>query len=286
MSDFTRDPFDLIRGELLSATTRDARRSRRRERVARVVVVSAAVLVVLGSIAIAATNRADVDHRPTTGSVLDVFHDGAANLPDATVPDGHDATLGDGALDGGAGKVLLDRVIDGVHVRISAVARFGNDGKFQRTKPRVCYTTSTDESGVMSVGSTVCTDAFNPGLKVNFSQGMNLGKGGKSNIRSVTTSGIAASDVTKVELLSVSGATEVPLAGKAFWWRSSKRDQLPLEIRVTRSNGAVDVRPTYVPNTLCSTPEIQEIKAWRSKDAALKRCQAALLASLPADLQQ
>ncbi|MCW2949501.1 MAG: hypothetical protein JWN41_514 [Thermoleophilia bacterium] len=263
MNDAVTDPYFELRAQLLGATTRHVSRARARVRLVRISILALAVVIALTSLVLAATNRVRTPASPVRGSVLDVFHG---------------IGIGGTPVGGGPGKVLLHRTIDGVTVQIDAVERFGNDGHFKRTKPRTCYTISTDESGRLQRGSVICTPEFNPGMPLNFNQELRTGRDGV--MRAAVTSGITASDVVSVDLISRHGTVSAMMGDHAFWSRGVGADRVPLKIRATRRDGTVVERPTFAPYTICNTSRVQRIKAWRVKNAALDACIHDLLAGL------
>ncbi|MCW2961735.1 MAG: hypothetical protein JWM90_2122 [Thermoleophilia bacterium] len=267
MTDSAIDPFELIRRELLLATSRDMRSRVRRHRAARLVLVMVVSLALLTGIAAAASERVASTIRTATGSLRDVVansektvtpdrsRDRAPGAPLTSVIEQlqfHDDLMngvnpeerGDAPLTVGNAKLLLDEEVDGFKVQIAAFERPAGSptlhGSSKQTE--TCY--------AVLPGGTTCTSAFNPGLPINYGTSWEVGRG---SIKAVLA-GITASSVERVQFVTKDGVEQATMGDHAFWWKSSK--SLPVAIEVVLKDGSKRSRAIERPAQLCtSVPE-------------------------------
>ena len=243
MTDSAMDPFDIVRRELLAATTRDIQRRASRNRAAAVCVTALGSLALLTGIAAAADDRVASVVGNVPQAVRNVFNGpSSTNTPGSKsraqqklhedlVNDANPQRRGDGPVSTTGSKVLLNQVIEGVAVEIvaSGSLRARPSGAAQN---EVCYSVVTDDAP----GGTICTSEFNPGLPINYTAGTLTHPDGRVT---TTVSGIAADTVRNINIITVEGSRPATMGDHSFWWRSDIR---PISIEVVLLDGESVIR--------------------------------------------
>ncbi|MBC7671545.1 MAG: hypothetical protein H7247_03915 [Polaromonas sp.] len=228
MTDTTLDPFDVIRGELLRAATRDVSRRRHRVRVLRVAFASLGALVLLTGIAAAASERvADVVGKASEG-ILDVFH-GPASTEQPSV----DAQEFLRHIQGGAGrsiedagplKVLLKERIDGIDVEATVFERPGSQPGSEWGDHDICVQFRWGSGDASSGGGAMasCGPQFIP-----FGVPGNVGVGHapvrRPDVGEDIVNGVLTDDVVAVNVVTATGLHPATMGDHVVWYSTEER---------------------------------------------------------------
>ncbi|MCW2955745.1 MAG: hypothetical protein JWO69_614 [Thermoleophilia bacterium] len=250
MTDATIDHFDVIRAELMAATTRSVRRQARRRHVARVTCVTLGALALLTGVAAAASERVANVVRAAPESLRDVIQGSDASEPlsddgERLVQFMGDKVYGDEPVPPSIiGKVLLDEHVDGDRIQIVAMERTTHDatddspGRDQGT----CYSVTLNAH----TQSILCTDRFDPGLPVTL--GTTIESSPDGGVTHATLTGMISDSVERIRITTSKGTDDAIVGDRAYYWAS---DLEPTRMEVLLNDGTALTKelPAHVPPT-------------------------------------
>lgn len=228
--------FDSLRAGLLTATTRDLARRRRRTRILVAPLTVIALFVATGLAAAANDDFADAVSDLPGGGIFDVFRtDGRAVVPteSSRAADEYFDVMGPAVQPDGTPrrpkneKIVLSATVNGREVAI--LARRYEQKLATGIEDVTCWAVATDGKEDMAT----CSPEMMPGLPINYGSRLEATARG---VRDITIHGITDDTVDRIEVVTFVGVEPAVMGDHAFYW-ASRPGHMPSYIRIHTKDG-------------------------------------------------